>query len=90
MADFLTTDRSGASNGLSLAKFYSVLASFIGKCESALNSSIAELEESSDVGQKELLALQSKIQTWGNLTSTATGLLRAVGDSLKSTTQNIR
>ena len=43
-----------------------------------------------DVAQADLLALQAKIQSWGNLTSTATGILRAIGDSLKSTTQNIR
>ena len=75
---------------VTLGRIYALLASCVAACEKNLNSAIKKLEEEDDIGQEQLLALQAKIQSWGNLTSTATGLLRAVGDSLKSTTQNIR
>ena len=75
---------------VTLGRIYKLLASCVAKCEENLNSAIKKLESEDDIGQEQLLALQAKIQSWGNLTSTATGLLRAVGDSLKSTTQNIR
>lgn len=77
-------------DSITLGRIYALLASCVATCEKNLNSAIKRLEQEDDIGQEQLLALQAKIQSWGNLTSTATGLLRAVGDSLKSTTQNIR
>ncbi|MDR2778860.1 MAG: hypothetical protein LBB16_01050 [Puniceicoccales bacterium] len=75
---------------VTLGRIYKLLASCVSKCEANLNSAIRKLESEDDIGQEQLLALQSKIQSWGNLTSTCTGLLRAVGDALKSTSQNVR
>ncbi len=75
---------------VTLGRIYALLASCVASCEENLQSAINKLEKEDDIGQEQLLALQAKIQSWGNLTSTATGLLRSVGDSLKSTTQNIR
>jgi hypothetical protein len=40
--------------------------------------------------QEQMLAIQSKIQAWTNILSICTGILRAVGDALKATAQNIR
>lgn len=81
---------SADKDSVTLGRIYALLASCVAECEKNLNSAIKKLEAEDDIGQEQLLALQAKIQSWGNLTSTATGLLRAVGDSLKSTTQNIR
>lgn len=78
------------SSAMQLGRIYQFLASCVAKSENKLNSIMKSLEKKDDVAQADLLALQAKIQSWGNLTSTATGILRAIGDSLKSTTQNIR
>ncbi|MDR1891283.1 MAG: hypothetical protein LBQ23_03900 [Puniceicoccales bacterium] len=75
---------------VTLSRIYHLLASCVSRCETNLNSTIKRLENEDDIGQEQLLALQSKIQSWGNLTSTCTGLLRAVGDALKATSQNVR
>ncbi|MDR3144623.1 MAG: EscF/YscF/HrpA family type III secretion system needle major subunit [Puniceicoccales bacterium] len=79
-----------ATQGITMGRIWDLLASAVSKCETKLNSAISKLEAKDDIGQEQLLALQAKIQSWGNLTSTATGLMRAVGDALKTTTQNIR
>ncbi|MDR1433004.1 MAG: hypothetical protein LBI61_01520 [Puniceicoccales bacterium] len=85
-----STEFAGSRAGVSLYDFYALLASFVGKCEIGLNSTIKRLQSADNIGQAELLALQSKIQSWGNLCSSATGLLRSVGDALKATSQNVR
>ena len=81
---------SGKDSAMQLGRIYAFLASCVANSEYKLNSIMKSLEKKDDVAQADLLALQAKIQSWGNLTSTATGILRAIGDSLKSTTQNIR
>jgi hypothetical protein len=86
----IASSKVDAGQSITMGRIWGLLASAVSKCEKKLNSAITKLEEQDDIGQEQLLALQAKIQSWGNLTSTATGLLRAVGDSLKSTTQNIR
>ncbi|MDR1233181.1 MAG: hypothetical protein LBJ75_02900 [Puniceicoccales bacterium] len=73
-----------------LARIYALLASCVRTSETGLNSAIKQLENSENIGQEQMLALQAKIQAWGNLTTTCTGLLRAVGDAMKSTAQNVR
>jgi hypothetical protein len=73
-----------------LTKIYALLASCVRKAEAGLNSAIKQLENSENIGQEQMLALQAKIQAWGNLVTTCTGLLRAVGDALKATAQNVR
>jgi predicted component of type VI protein secretion system len=75
---------------VTLSRIYNLLASCIATYESELNSAILRLESEDDIGQEQMLALQAKIQAWGNLTSTCTGLLRAVGDAIKTTSQNVR
>ena len=81
---------SSDNSAMQLGRIYAFLASCVANSENKLNSIMKSLEKKDDVAQADLLALQAKIQSWGNLTSTATGILRAIGDSLKSTTQNIR
>ncbi|MDR2737747.1 MAG: hypothetical protein LBB18_02280 [Puniceicoccales bacterium] len=90
VADIYGTSKVPDEATITLGRIYALLVSCVRTCETKLNSAILRLEGKDDIGQEQLLALQAKIQAWGNLTSTATGLLRAVGDSLKSTTQNIR
>jgi hypothetical protein len=75
---------------ITLGRIYQLLASCVASCERGLNCAVKKLEGEDDIGQEQMLALQAKIQSWGNLTSTCTGLLRAVGDALKSTSQNVR
>ena len=84
------TEKEFNEHSVSLYDFYTLLASFVAKCERGLSSAIHKLQARDDIGQSELLVLQSKIQSWGNMCSTATGLLRAVGDALKATSQNVR
>jgi hypothetical protein len=88
--ELLDISNAVSSATVTLGRIYKLLASCVVSSEKNLNSAIKRLESEDDIGQEQLLALQAKIQSWGNLTSTATGLLRAVGDALKSTTQNIR
>ena len=73
-----------------LARVYDFLQNAVGKAEEKLNKTINTLNSSADLSQQQLLALQSQIQAWSTFCSTATGLLRAVGDALKSTSQNVR
>ncbi|MDR2776541.1 MAG: hypothetical protein LBB17_00635 [Puniceicoccales bacterium] len=75
---------------VTLGRIYALLATCVSKSEKGLNCAIKRLENDDNIGQEQLLALQAKIQSWGNLTTTCTGLLRAVGDALKSTSQNVR
>jgi hypothetical protein len=77
---------------VSIQELYSVLATYINNYEEELKSSIEGMagKTADQVDQATLLNIQGKVQTWGVITSTATGIVRAVGDGLKSTTQNIR
>jgi hypothetical protein len=78
--------------GMSIELLYRALASYIADYESELKSSIEGMsgKTADQVDQGVLLNIQAKVQTWGTIVSTSTGTLRAVGDGLKSTTQNIR
>ena len=79
-----------AETTATLARVYEFLQNAVGEAEKKLDATIKTLESSADIGQQQLLALQSQIQAWSTFCSTATGLLRAVGDALKSTSQNVR
>jgi hypothetical protein len=81
-----------APQHISIQDLYSVLASYISNYEEELKSSIEGMagRTADQVDQSTLLNIQGKVQTWGVITSTATGIVRAIGDGLKSTTQNIR
>ena len=78
------------SENVSLYTIYNKLNAALTKAESNLTADLAKLNDADDISQAELLNIQTRIQAWGNICSTITGLMRAVGDSLKSTTQNIR
>jgi hypothetical protein len=79
-------------NKVSIELLYLALASYISSYEDDLKDSIEGMagKTADQVDQATLLNIQAKVQTWGVITSTATGTLRAVGDGLKSTAQNIR
>lgn len=77
---------------VSIENLYVALASYIAQYEEELKSSIAGMsgKKADEVDQGTLLNIQAKVQTWGVIVSTSTGIVRAIGDGLKSTTQNIR
>ena len=83
---------TGFNGKISIEAIYQALASFISGYETDLRSSISNMSsgKASDIDQKTLLEIQAKVQTWGVIVSTSTGLLRAVGDVLRTITQNIR
>jgi hypothetical protein len=82
----------GAPTHVSIQDLYDVLATYICAYEEELKSAVQGMagKTADQVDQATLLNIQGKVQTWGVITSTATGIVRAVGDGLKSTTQNIR
>jgi len=45
---------------------------------------------SNEIDQGTLIPMQAKVQTWSTIVSGVTGIVRAIGDGLKSTAQNIR
>ena len=77
---------------VSIENLYLALASYITNYEKELKSSIGKMsgKTADEVDQGTLLNIQAKVQTWGVIVSTSTGIVRAIGDGLKSTTQNIR
>ncbi len=79
-------------NRVSIENLYLALATYISSYEKELKNSIQGItgQTASEVDQGTLLNIQAKVQTWGTIVSTSTGIVRAIGDGLKSTTQNIR
>lgn len=77
---------------VSIENLYLALASYIASYENELKSSIQGMAgaKADEVDQGTLLNIQAKVQTWGTIVSTSTGIVRAIGDGLKATTQNIR
>jgi hypothetical protein len=77
---------------LSIFNMYTVLSSYLSAYEKGLADSIKTIEGSnaSDIDQGTLLRLQAMVQTWGTVTSTATGIIRTVGDTLTKIVQNVR
>ncbi|MDR1255851.1 MAG: hypothetical protein LBJ94_02935 [Puniceicoccales bacterium] len=89
----VSTSTTGMFNhGFSIESIYQSLASYIKNYEGELASSIQGMGGTTgeNIDQGTLLNIQAKVQTWGTIVSTATGIVRAIGDGLKSTTQNIR
>ncbi|MDR1528801.1 MAG: EscF/YscF/HrpA family type III secretion system needle major subunit [Puniceicoccales bacterium] len=79
------------TNTTSVERLCTTLSGIVKQNEQNLNEAIETIESNGgDLSQAELLALQSKINTWSNLSNIASGILRAVGDALKATAQNIR
>jgi hypothetical protein len=79
------------NTGLTLERLYQILVTIVKNDETKMNGSIKTLEDKeSDIGEADMLVLQSKLAAWSNISSVASGLLRAVADAFKATTQNIR
>ncbi|MDR2576587.1 MAG: hypothetical protein LBC42_00870 [Puniceicoccales bacterium] len=90
---FTGTGSVGGSEGscYTLDALYRLLGSVVSNQESSLNAAIDELATAaSSVDQGSLLKIQGMTQTWGVTSGLATGTLRAAGDALTKTTQNIR
>lgn len=81
-----------AGKRISIQHLYEALATYIANYEEELKDSIQGMsgKNADQVDQGTLLNIQAKVQTWGTIVSTSTGIVRAIGDGLKSTTQNIR
>jgi hypothetical protein len=83
----------GATSKISIESLYSVLSSYVREYESSLKTSIDAMSNNANadaVDQGTLLNIQAKVQTWGTIVSTSTGIVRAIGDGLKAITQNVR
>ncbi len=88
---------TAVGNGhVSIENLYMALASYIADYEQTLMDDISGItgsnnsDTSQEIDQGQLLSIQARVQTWGTIVSTSTGIVRAIGDGLKSTTQNIR
>jgi hypothetical protein len=81
-----TTDK------VSIELLNEVLSSYVSDYEKDLKSSISKMtgKKSNEIDQGTLMEMQAKVQTWSIIVSAASGAIRAVGDGLKSTVQNIR
>ncbi|MDR0595325.1 MAG: EscF/YscF/HrpA family type III secretion system needle major subunit [Puniceicoccales bacterium] len=77
---------------LSMSKLLEVLAKMCNKAENELNSEISKVSKNGaeSTNQGTLLVIQAKLQSWNISCSTATGILRSFGDTLKTTVHNIR
>jgi hypothetical protein len=76
---------------VTIGRIWELLSGVVHDSEKNLSSLIAKLESSrGDIGQEQLLALQTKTQSWGNIISLASTLLRAIGDLIRGTVQNIK
>jgi hypothetical protein len=74
-----------------LEKLFAKLAAVVSTQESELNTAIDSLASSGgSIDQGALLKVQGMVQSWGVTSGLATGTLRAAGDTLTKTTQNIR
>ena len=73
-----------------MEKLYSLLATVVSTQETDLNTAISDLGGDGTIDQGTLLKIQGMVQTWGVTSGLATGTLRAAGDTLTKTTQNIR
>lgn len=83
---------AGPVDIVSIEEIYIFLASYISGYEARLKSAIDGMSNKSadQIDQGTLLSIQAKVQTWGTIVATSTGILRAVGDALRTITQNIR
>ncbi|MDR0727584.1 MAG: EscF/YscF/HrpA family type III secretion system needle major subunit [Puniceicoccales bacterium] len=86
---FETTGSNGSC--YTLDNLYRLLGQVVSAQESDLNNEIQELAtQGASVDQGSLLKVQGMVQSWGVVSGLATGTLRAAGDALSKTTQNIR
>jgi hypothetical protein len=93
MAGDFESELWAESNGScsTLDNLYRLLGAVVSAQEAGLNDEIAELAtQGASVDQGALLKVQGMTQSWGILSGLASGTLRAAGDALTKTTQNIR
>ncbi|MDR1173347.1 MAG: hypothetical protein LBK24_00970 [Puniceicoccales bacterium] len=77
-------------NAISLEGLYTFGSETVRRSEQNLNKALERLESGENISQQELIALQTKMSAWTNICNVVSGMLRAVGDALKATAQNIR
>jgi hypothetical protein len=87
--DTMQTELTGR---LSIWNMYIVLSSYLRAYEKNLADNIKVIEGNSaaDIDQGTLLQLQAMVQVWATVASTATGIVRTIGDTLAKIVQNIR
>jgi hypothetical protein len=92
MVDFDSEMWTGAGGTCrTLNNLYKLLGEVVASQEEDLNTEITELaSQGASVDQGKLLKVQGMVQSWGVVSGLATGTLRAAGDALTKTTQNIR
>jgi hypothetical protein len=74
-----------------MEELFRLLGEVVSNQEEDLNKEISRLAETGgNIDQGALLKVQGMVQTWGVTSGLATGTLRAAGDALTKTTQNIR
>jgi hypothetical protein len=76
---------------LTLERLYSSLIKIVQEGEANMNKKIAKLEQGnrSKIAQTELFSLRSKLLSGTNMSNIASDILRAVGDALKASVQNV-
>jgi hypothetical protein len=81
-----------ATDKVSIELLNELLSRYISDYEKDLQSSISEMtgKKSNEIDQGTLMGMQARVQTWSIIVSAATGTVRAVGDGLRATVQNIR
>ncbi|MDR1456745.1 MAG: hypothetical protein LBI34_01660 [Puniceicoccales bacterium] len=85
----LWTETNGSCSTLN--RLYRVLGEVVAAQEDDLNNEIDRIAgDGASVDQGSLLRVQGMVQSWGVVSGLATGTLRAAGDALTKTTQNIR
>jgi hypothetical protein len=85
---FLTDNKGSAKT---LENLFIKLATVVNNQEKDLNKQIENLADGTgSIDQGALLKVQGMVQSWGVTSGLATGTLRAAGDALTKTTQNIR
>jgi hypothetical protein len=77
---------------VSIEALYATLAKYVSNYEKDLQATVSKAngKNKEELDQGTLMGMQSKVQTWSTLLSSATGIIRAIGDGLKALAQNIR
>jgi tetratricopeptide (TPR) repeat protein len=81
------------TTNMSMADLYEILAGYISDHINKIDPEAKNLLATGGdtvIDQGTLLAIQGRVQSWGTIVSTTTGIIRAIGDGLKNVTQNIR
>jgi type III secretion apparatus needle protein len=80
-------------SGLTIEKIYELLITIVGKADKAVEEEMNKfdgMDNEVQLDQQKMIVLQSKVQSWNNISGLASGMLRAIEDSLQAIMQNIR